>query len=110
MNSLREQIKQHLTELINEGSNILADESQKAIEAWSNATNSLRLGEAPKTIEVKPVNILYQSWYTEALMSVKQLLPDRYNEFRKLYDTPDRQSPYTISDYVVGYQRVTKGS
>jgi hypothetical protein len=49
----------------------------------------------------------YQSWYSQALRVVEQLLPDRLQEFRDLY-RPDKQPKalhiltYAITDYIHG--------
>lgn len=54
----------------------------------------------------------YEIWYSEALQVVKQLLPDRLEDFAKLYKIEKRKEidwlTYTISDYLIGLQ-VTKG-
>jgi hypothetical protein len=49
----------------------------------------------------------YQHWYSQALRVVKQLLPDRYAEFRELHrldKNPKLLNPstYTLSDYTQG--------
>jgi hypothetical protein len=48
----------------------------------------------------------YQSWYSKALRVVRQVLPDRYDEFRSYYEQPRRKditvSTYTVGDYVAG--------
>ena len=48
----------------------------------------------------------YQSWYSQALRVVEQLLPDRYNEFRDLYKNERRKKldieTYGIADYISG--------
>jgi hypothetical protein len=50
----------------------------------------------------------YQSWYSEALMCVKQLLPDRIKDFTELYRSTIRRKEinlenYTVSDYLQGF-------
>jgi len=47
----------------------------------------------------------YQSWYSEALILLKQLLPDRIPDFIKLYEKPKNRKSieygnYTIEDYL----------
>lgn len=48
----------------------------------------------------------YEQWYTEALLVVKQLIPDRMADFIKQYDDKSRKqitnATYTISDYLSG--------
>ena len=49
----------------------------------------------------------YQKWYSKAVLVIKQILPDRNDEFRKLYQPEKRDnkpltnSTYTISDYLL---------
>ena len=53
----------------------------------------------------------YQSWYSEALLCVKQLLPDRLKDFTELYKPTLKRKGidinnenYTIFDYLLGLQ------
>jgi hypothetical protein len=54
----------------------------------------------------------YQAWYTKSLPVVKQILPDRYQEFVEQYKFDKRKEvdwlTYTISDYLIGL-RITRG-
>ncbi len=54
----------------------------------------------------------YDSWYSEALALVKQLLPDRLDDFRRQYKDEKRKDisflTYGISDYLYGL-RTTRG-
>jgi hypothetical protein len=55
----------------------------------------------------------YQSWYSEAKVLVKQLLPDRLSDFVRLYEKPKPRKEityenYRIEDYLQGLT-VTKG-
>ena len=55
----------------------------------------------------------YQSWYSEALALVKQVLPDRLNDFKSHYEFPrDRKDitaqNYRIRDYLQSLQ-ITRG-
>ena len=55
----------------------------------------------------------YQTWYSEALALVKQVLPDRLNDFKTYYEFPRvrkniRFQNYRIHDYLQGV-RVTRG-
>lgn len=67
---------------------------------------------AEKTKRVVPFETAYQRWYTKALPVVRQLAPDRYQEFVDLYKLEKRKQidyeTYTISDYLLGL-RVTRG-
>ena len=56
----------------------------------------------------------YQAWYSEAKALVRQLLPDRLDDFSGYYDTPKLRKKltaesYRISDYLMGF-RVTSPS
>lgn len=48
----------------------------------------------------------YNSWYNESLAVIKQLMPDRLDDFIAYYKQPKRKvynyETYTISDYLVG--------
>lgn len=53
----------------------------------------------------------YQTWYSEALILIKQLLPDRLSDFMKLFEKPKNRKAieygnYVIEDYLQGL-RVT---
>ena len=72
--------------------------------------------EAPKVLSYKKgIGIFvmrdYQSWYSRALATVRQLLPDRLQEFEELYRAEKRKeinaASYSISDYLIGLS-VTK--
>lgn len=43
----------------------------------------------------------YQSWYSEALVLVKQLLPDRLNNFISLYEKPKNRKKVEYGNYVI---------
>lgn len=55
----------------------------------------------------------YEKWYSEALEVIKQILPSRYDDFKRLYKDEKRKDKdidyltYTMSDYMIG---VTKTS
>ena len=50
----------------------------------------------------------YDSWYNESYMLIKQLMPDRLEDFVLFYKQPKRKSitnlTYTISDYLQGIE------
>ncbi|QTP54192.1 hypothetical protein HNO51_05530 [Billgrantia sulfidoxydans] len=54
----------------------------------------------------------YDSWYSEALVLIKQLLPDRLEDFKRQYKDEKRKEisflTYGISDYLYGL-RTTRG-
>jgi hypothetical protein len=52
----------------------------------------------------------YQTWYSEALVLIKLMLPDRFNDFIKLYEKPKGRKlleygNYVIEDYLQGLTR-----
>lgn len=54
----------------------------------------------------------YQRWYTEALVVVKQLIPDRALEFRQLYEADPKRKQvhvlnFAIQDWLVGARAST---
>lgn len=58
--------------------------------------------EISKFLE-KPPNFYndYQTWYTEALILLKQLLPDRVSDFVKLYEKPKTRKNVTRENYTI---------
>jgi hypothetical protein len=48
----------------------------------------------------------YEKWYSESIQVIKQILPDRFNDFTKLYKDEKRKEitylTYTVSDYMIG--------
>lgn len=57
--------------------------------------------------KLKPFSIDYQTWYSESLVLLRQLLPDRINDFTKLYEKPKTRKQidygnYVIEDYLQG--------
>ncbi|ADR35082.1 hypothetical protein Sulku_2422 [Sulfuricurvum kujiense DSM 16994] len=65
-----------------------------------------------KGIELPRFNMAYDPWYSEALLVVKQIIPDRYDDFVKQYKNDKRKEidflTYGISDYLVGL-KTTRG-
>lgn len=65
-----------------------------------------------KGVKLPNFNRSYDSWYSEALVVLKQLLPDRVDDFIKQYKQEKRKDidflTYGISDYLLGV-RTTKG-
>lgn len=65
-----------------------------------------------KDIKVLSFNASYESWYSESLVLIEQLLPNRLEDFTKLYKNDKRKEvdylSYTISDALIGL-RITKG-
>jgi hypothetical protein len=58
--------------------------------------------DADKYIEkLPPFNRAYQAWYSEAQRLIKQLLPDRYNDFVALYEKPKNRKEIAYGNYVL---------
>lgn len=55
----------------------------------------------------------YETWYSEAQRVIKQIIPDRLNDFVKLYKEEKRKEitflSYTISDYMIGLRTSRAG-
>lgn len=51
--------------------------------------------------DMLPFNKEYQSWYSEALVLIKQLLPDRLSDFIKLFEKPKTRKKIEYGDYVI---------
>ncbi len=84
MANVRERIREALDNLAEQGSQLLQDiRTEKAIKFKSE----------------------YQTWYTRALAVVKQLIPERLDEFTGLYY--DKDATYTIARYLRGMYYTT---
>lgn len=64
-------------------------------------------------VKLPNVAIEYDTWYSEALQVVKQIIPDRYDDFVKQYKHEKRKEidflTYGISDYLLGLQTKSYG-
>jgi uncharacterized protein YfbU (UPF0304 family)/uncharacterized protein (UPF0332 family) len=67
------------------------------------------LDEIPLVLEkIEPLDFYrnYEQWYSESLQVIKQLLPDRFLDFRLLYKDEKRKfltyENYTVSDFIIG--------
>ena len=63
-------------------------------------------------VKLPNFNRSYDAWYSESLVVIKQLLPDRVDDFIKQYKQEKRKEidflTYSISDYLLGV-RTTRG-
>ncbi|MCH8942764.1 MAG: hypothetical protein IIA48_10075 [Bacteroidetes bacterium] len=50
---------------------------------------------------IKPFKEGYQTWYSEALVLLRQLLPDRIADFTKLYEKPKTRKTIDYGNYVI---------
>ena len=114
VNSNLERYKKDLDELVERGEMLLyALYSKFAPEQFKKLKENL---EDDKIRKKLPSFFLeYQMWYSEALVLLKQLLPDRVDDFVRLYKKPKTKRKeitfenYVIEDALQGL-RITKGS
>lgn len=106
MDANLDRLKEDLEKLIDKGEllyNVLALELNLIDDKTTKKLKELKL----PNFEVE-----YESWYSEAQQVIKQVLPDRFDDFIRLYKNEKRKeinySTYTISDYLIGLQ-VTRG-
>ncbi len=100
-------LKQDIQELTDKGFDLLTKEA--AVKLRTGRERSKKAQSAPDDA-VDPnetaFKMGYQGWYTRALPLVRQLLPDRYDDFRTYYRIEKRKDidleTYTISDYLLG--------
>lgn len=108
-----EKYKKDLEKLISKGEslhNAMLNECHPE-EVKKQAKENPRIKESLETLP--SFREEYQSWYSESLAVVKLLLPDRLNDFSKLYEKPKGRkmidnSNYVIEDYLQGLD-ITKG-
>ena len=78
-----------------------------------------KLNEIPNKKEVlekiAPIDFYrnYEQWYSESMQVIKQLLPDRFQDFQVLYKNDKRKNleyiNYTVSDFLIGVVRKIGG-
>ncbi|WP_024955108.1 hypothetical protein [Sulfurospirillum arcachonense] len=113
MNNNLDKYKKDLEKLIAKGNKL---HMAMQYECYSDDSD-----EAAKTDEkiakiiksLPKVNDEYQAWYSEAKVLIKQLLPDRLNDFTRHYEKPKPRKDidfenYRIEDYLQGLH-VTRG-
>ena len=109
MASQFEKLEKELGELLTQGDHLL----------YSMADN---VGQLPKTfkdglkaknIELPNFSLEYDNWYSEALRVVKQIIPDRTDDFIKQYKNEKRKEidflTYGIADYLLGLKTSLRG-
>jgi len=102
MKSNIESMKEELSELKERGHNLylaMIDDTQGLPEDFKDDLKK-------KGTKLPNFNRSYDSWYSEALVVIKQLLPDRIEDFIKQYKQEKRKEidflTYGISDYLLG--------
>jgi hypothetical protein len=114
MPGIKERIKNEVNELWIEGLEILKDEVQAKQGAASSKKKQKANNQTDKESKKLPLHMRYQTWYSKTLPVIRQLLPERYQEFQDQYKLEKRKEKeidfltYTISDYLIGLQ-VTRG-
>ena len=108
MESKFEAIKKELKELIRQGDLLyyaMADAQDKLPEGFKEKLEK-------NGVELPNFETEYDSWYSESLLVVKQIIPDRIDDFVKQYKNEKRKEisflTYGISDYLLGL-RTTRG-
>lgn len=51
--------------------------------------------------KLKPFKLNYQRWYSESLVLLRQLLPDRVSDFKKFYEKPKTRKSIEYGNYVI---------
>ncbi len=102
MPSRLEQLKAEVAELVRRGDWLyyaLVDDLGKVPEEFKKQL-------ASNKIELPKFDLDYESWYSEALRVIKQIIPDRLDDFVKHYKNEKRKEidflTYTISDALLG--------
>lgn len=108
MESKFEAMKKELKELIRQGDLLyysMADTQDKLPDGFKEKLEK-------NGIELPNFEAEYDSWYSESLLVVKQIIPDRLGDFVKQYKDEKRKDisflTYGISDYLLGL-RTTRG-
>ncbi|WP_299267177.1 hypothetical protein [uncultured Psychrosphaera sp.] len=108
MKSNIESMKEELSELKERGLNLYL----AMIDETRGLPDDFKEDLKEKGTKLPNFNRTYDSWYSEALVVIKQLLPDRVDDFIKQYKQEKRKEidflTYGISDYLLGV-RTTKG-
>jgi hypothetical protein len=68
-------------------------------EAYKKALGKSKFDDLVK--KLPQFSLKYQSWYSEALTLIKQLLPDRLADFVKLYEKPKGRKAIEYGNYVI---------
>jgi len=88
---------------------------KEAVEIYNTEVENHEIKTVKKSVKkTGPINQAYQSWYSKSLPVIRQLLPERYQEFQDQYKLERHSNKttdfltYTIYDYLIGL-RVTRG-
>ncbi len=115
MSNRKDEIIEEIADLLKTGRLILAHEAieKNRIDAeqqkdFSKGKNYIEFVKSFVSLKYS-----YQQWYSKALPVIRQILPDRYQEFLGYYNSEEKRKDidfinYSISDYLLGLQ-VTRG-
>lgn len=95
MNNL-EKYKKDLTRLVCDGEFLLLTMKFECSPAEKRSPTDKKIISQLPLFEDK-----YQSWYSESLVVIKQLLPDRLTDFISYYEIPKNRKEITKSTYVI---------
>ena len=95
MNNL-EKYKKDLTRLVCDGEFLLLTMKFECTPAEKRSPTDKKIISQLPLFEDK-----YQSWYSESLVVIKQLLPDRLTDFISYYEIPKNRKELTKSTYVI---------
>ena len=94
--------EQDLDRLINSGEMLLLSMNYECYGDQILEQNSENRSEDESTLEKLPkFRDQYQSWYSEALALVKQVLPDRLNDFKSYYEFPRVRKDINYQNYMI---------
>ena len=103
--NLKNKYKTDFDSLVNRGVDLQYGLINELKDLYEEAFDKLNDEERKKFVG-KSFRDKYNAWYSESLALVKQLLPDRLEDFVMQYKLPKRKeltySTYTISDYLQG--------
>lgn len=98
-----EKYKKDLSRLIKDGSLLHAAIQRECYEDKFDELYKKELGDKfDDYIKMLPIfRNKYQHWYSEALVLIRQTLPDRLNDFVKLYEKPKNRKTIEYGSYVI---------
>lgn len=104
MTNKTDEIKKDLNRLVKQGGLLyysIADEYDQLPESFKKKLKK-------DGVDLPNLRLEYEAWYSEAMYVVKQIIPDRIEDFVKQYKDEKRKKTdfltYGISDYLIGLQ------
>lgn len=100
-----EKYKKDIDRLVLDGGILLNAMQYESVPAQFNAAleeAGIKKEEQNKLIKKLPkFSAKYQTWYSEALSVIKVLLPERFDDFKKIYEKPKTRKAITYENYVI---------